>query len=221
MGTIARAVSERGELVLRRRADRAIELRVNGAFVMDTLETGSETDLARAALALHAAPAHVLVGGLGLGFTVHEVLADRRVEQLHVIEIEADLIEWMRTGTVPHGPGYLADERLRLVNADIADAITQQPDGSVDVVLLDVDNGPGYLVYPANRRVYESPLLSRIDAILRPGGIVVIWSAAQAPELAQTMRAVFGNAQELRHEVRLGSRDTHYFLYLSTPDRGG
>ena len=81
---IARAESPRGEIVLRERREEntptVLELRVNGVFVMDTLETTTERALARAALALADRPARVLVGGLGLGFTLHEVLADARVE---------------------------------------------------------------------------------------------------------------------------------------------
>jgi spermidine synthase len=89
---IARAESPRGETVLRERRDEntptVLELRVNGVFVMDTLETTTERALARAALDLVDRPARVLIGGLGLGFTMHEVLADSRVESCTVVEIE-------------------------------------------------------------------------------------------------------------------------------------
>ena len=82
---IARAETERGEVVLRRRTSDAaadvVELRVNGVFVMDTLETTSEIELAAQALDLVDAPAAVLIGGLGLGFTLQRVLADPRVER--------------------------------------------------------------------------------------------------------------------------------------------
>ena len=107
---MARALSPRGEVVLRERRDPddgspgVLELRVNGVFVMDTRETSSERGLATAALAEVEDPRAVLVGGLGLGYTAHEVLADRRVERLVVVEIEEDLVRWMRDGTVPHGP---------------------------------------------------------------------------------------------------------------------
>ena len=109
---VARAESERGEVVLRRRVeDRAadaLELRVNGVFVMDTKETGSEVELAAAALDLVDDPRRVVVGGLGLGFTTQRVLADHRVEDVRVVEIEGALIGWMRDGTISHGPALLA-----------------------------------------------------------------------------------------------------------------
>ena len=78
--TVARASSPRGELVLRRREDGHLELRANGVFVMDTLEHTSERGLAARALEIaHGPSLRVLVGGLGLGFTLGAVLADARV----------------------------------------------------------------------------------------------------------------------------------------------
>ena len=101
---VARAESERGEIVLRRRIEEraadALELRVNGVFVMDTRETTTETELAAAALELVEHPRRVVVGGLGLGFTTQRVLADHRVEQVKVVELESALIGWMRDGTI-------------------------------------------------------------------------------------------------------------------------
>src|SRR5690348_3514035 len=138
---VARAKSPRGEIVLRERrapdAPVVHELRVNGVFVMDTLETGSEKALARSALAHVDAPRSVLIGGLGLGFTAHEVLADRAVERVVVVEVEDDLVRWLRDGTVPHGPAYLADDRLTVVTADLGVVMAEAKPGSYDLVLVD------------------------------------------------------------------------------------
>ncbi len=150
---VARAESERGEVVLRRRIEEnaadVLELRVNGVFVMDTRETSTEVELAAAALELVEAPRRVVVGGLGLGFTLQRVLADHRVEEVRVVEIEESLIGWMRDGTIPHGPELLADKRVHVVGADIAMAVAEAT-STYDLVLLDVDNGPGYLVHDDN-----------------------------------------------------------------------
>jgi len=215
---IARAETERGELVLRRRrsgtAADVLELRVNGVFVMDTLETTSEIELAAQALDLVDEPSAVLIGGLGLGFTLQRVLADARVERAVVVEIEEPLIEWMRDGTVPHGPAILADERASVVNADIAMAIAEAR-SSYDLVLLDVDNGPGYLVHEGNEQVYQAEFLSRCRDLLSPGGVLVVWSASAAPDLLAAMREVFGDAEEQAHDVLLQDRPEEYFLYLA------
>ncbi|WP_416954107.1 spermidine synthase [Nocardioides sp. T5] len=215
---VARAESPRGEVVLRRRTSGTgadvLELRVNGVFVMDTLETTSEIELAAQALDLVEQPATVLVGGLGLGFTLQRVLADPRVEQAVVVEIEEALIRWMRDGTVPHGPAVLADTRASVVNADIAMAIAEAR-STYDLVLLDVDNGPGYLVHERNEAVYEEEFLRRCRDVLGPGGVLVVWSASAAPDLLTSLRTVFGSADEQAHDVLLQDRPEQYFLYLA------
>ena len=215
---IARAETERGEVVLRRRtsdsAADVLELRVNGVFVMDTLETTSEIELAAQALALVDQPSSVLIGGLGLGFTLQRVLADPRVERAVVVEIEEVLVRWMRDGTVPHGPAVLADTRATILNADITMAIAEAR-STYDLVLLDVDNGPGYLVHDGNESVYEAEFLTRCRELLSPGGVLVVWSASAAPELLAVLRDVFGGAEEQAHHVLLQDRPEDYFLYLA------
>jgi spermidine synthase len=212
---IARAETPRGEVVLRERRDEntptVLELRVNGVFVMDTLETSSERALANAALALVEAPTSVLVGGLGLGFTMHEVLADSRVETCTVVELEQDLVDWMRDGTIAHGPGLLAESRLNVVVGDVAMAMAEAPPGTFDLALLDVDNGPAYLVHDANAALYQEPFLTTAREAVRQ--VLVIWSAAEAPQLEAGMRTVFGNVTATPYAVRLGDRDEQYWLY--------
>jgi spermidine synthase len=216
---IARAESERGELVLRERRDEtaptAYELRANGVFVMDTVEVSSERALATAALELVEDPRAVVVGGLGLGFTMHEVLADSRVEKCAVVEIEQALVDWMRAGTIPHGPALLADERVTIVVADIAVALAEATPATYDLILLDVDNGPGYLVHATNEALYRAPALESARQALRAGGVLVIWSAAEAPDLEERMRAVFGNAEARSCDVLLQDRDEQYWLYVA------
>ncbi|GAB3255012.1 spermine/spermidine synthase domain-containing protein [Nocardioides dilutus] len=216
---IARAESERGELVLRERRPEdgpsSLELRVNGVFVMDDLEVSTERALAHEALALVDDPRAVVVGGLGLGFTMHEVLADSRVELCSVVEIEQALVDWMRDGTVPGGPALLADERVNLVVADVAAALAEARPATYDLVLLDVDNGPDNLVHAGNASLYERPALESARAALRPGGALVVWSANQAPDLEGTMREVFDEVEARPHEVRLQDRDEHYWLYVA------
>ena len=216
---IARAQSPRGEVVLRERRDQntptILELRVNGVFVMDTLETTTERALAHAALDLVEHPRRVLVGGLGLGFTMHEVLADSRVETCTVVEIEQAVVDWMRDGTIAHGPKLLADERVSVVAADVAVALAEAGESAYDLVLLDVDNGPGYLVHDVNEALYKEPFLTA--AHRATAQVLAIWSAAEAPQLEAAMKAVFGNATATAYDVRLGhppaQRDEQYWLY--------
>jgi spermidine synthase len=223
---VARSESERGELVLRERrpgpdepddsgGPTVLELRANGVFVMDTAEYTSEHALAEAALETVPEPHRVLVAGLGLGFTLDRVLGDHRVEHVDVVEVEAELVAWMRDGTIPHGPQLLADERVRIVVADVAQALAESRHATYDVALLDVDNGPDQLVHARNDAIYQERFVRRVRELLAPGGALVVWSAAESPQLAATLHTVFGEVDEQQHAVRLQERDEHYWLYAA------
>jgi spermidine synthase len=216
---VARAESPRGEVVLRRRnvngGPAVLELRVNGVFVMDTRETATERALASRALASVADPRTVLVGGLGLGFTAHELLADPRVERVDVVELEEAVIGWMRDGTVPHGPAVLADRRINVVHADVATVVEEAGPSTYDLVLMDVDNGPGYLVHEHNEALYRRGFLLAARRALQPGGALVVWTADPAPALADALGEVFGDCEQVSHPVRLQGRDEEYHLYLA------
>ncbi len=212
---LARAESERGELVLLRRDDGALELRANGVFVMDTMETATERALARNALARHPEPATVLVGGLGLGFTLAEVLADRRVRRVVVAEIEPTLVSWLRDGAVPHGPAVTADPRVEVVVGDVRAVIADAGLAAYDLVLLDVDNGPGYLVHDANADLYGRDLLDITRRALRAGGLCGVWSAARDEALEGVLAEVFGDVEASAYDVLLQGRAEQYWLYLA------
>lgn len=207
---LARAVSPRGELVLRRRDDGALELRVNGVFVMDDRETSSEELLASAALEAVRRPDRVLVGGLGLGYTVRALLADSRLGSVIVAEIEPDLVGWMRSGLVP---SVLDDPRVEVVVGDVRAVVGNLPDASVDAVLLDVDNGPDFLVYNENSAIYTSSFLTTCRAKLRDGGVLTVWSSSSSAALESAVTDVFGTCQVSSVPVRLQDRDETYYVY--------
>ncbi|MFD7155819.1 hypothetical protein ACFV9C_14525 [Kribbella sp. NPDC059898] len=207
---LARATSERGELVLRRREDGALELRVNGVFVMDDQETSSEALLASAALASVRHPDRVLVGGLGLGYTVRALLADERLGEVVVAEIEPDLVAWMRAGLVP---SVLDDPRVAVVVGDVRTVVADLPDASVDAILLDVDNGPDFLVYNENSAIYTSGFLTTCDAKLRPGGVLTVWSSSASPALESAVKTVFSTCDVKPVPVQLQGRDELYYVY--------
>jgi spermidine synthase len=194
-----------------------LELRVNGVFVMDTQEVSTELELARAALAEVARPRRVLVGGLGLGFTAREVLADHRAERVVVAELEDALVQWFRDGTIARvSPGtHLADERLHLACASVQQVVAEAGDASYDLVLLDVDNGPDFLVHEGNAEIYRAGFLTEVARVLAPGGVVAVWSAAWSAELEEALRRGFGGARTVRLPVTLQGRDEAYWLHLA------
>jgi spermidine synthase len=121
----------------------------------------------------------------------------------------------MRDGTVPHGPSYLADERLTVVTADIRVAFAEAAPASYDLVLLDVDNGPGYLVHDTNQILYQATFITQVRQALRLGGALAIWSSAESPELHRTLEQVFGNVAPVPFDVVLQGRSEQYWLYRS------
>jgi spermidine synthase len=206
---IARAVSERGEILLRRRADDgALELRVNGVFVMDDRETSSEELLAQ--VALSGSPSRVLVGGLGLGYTVRALLADARVREVVVAEIEPALVEWMRAGLVP---SVLDDPRVVVAAGDVRVVVGEQADASYDGILLDVDNGPDFLVYDGNAVIYQDGFLAVCRSKLRAGGVLTVWSSSASAALEGAIGNVFGACVVSPVPVRLQGRDETYYVY--------
>lgn len=219
--TLGREDTPSGEVALRRRGD-VLELVVDGAFAMDTVDTSTEVLLATEALRRHPAPARVLVGGLGLGFTARAVLEDTRVGRVDVVELAAPLVRWARAGLVPE----LADlegERCRLHVADVAAVLrgADGPTGPWDVVLLDVDNGPDFLVHTANASLYAPAGLAASREALAPGGLLVVWSSHVAPALLAALHAVAGPRDEVRETVLPVVRDGRaldYALYSLARD---
>jgi spermidine synthase len=197
-------------LVLRRREDGALELRVNGVFVMDDRETSSEELLASAALDAVRRPDRVLVGGLGLGYTVRALLADSRVGEVVVAEIEPDLVSWMCSGLIP---SVLDDPRVSVVVGDVRAVVTELPEASVDAILLDVDNGPDFLVYNENSAIYSSSFLAVCRSKLRDRGVLTVWSSSASAALEAAVSTVFGACKVTPVPVRLQGRDETYYVY--------
>jgi spermidine synthase len=216
--TVARATAPRGEVVLRKRyagnADPVFELRVNGVCVMNTADTSSERALAARTLGLVERPDHVVVGGLGLGVTSRTLLSDRRVKRVTIAEIEPSLVDWMRDGTIPHTSWLVADDRVEILNEDIRSTVGALPPGSVDAIVLDVDNGPGYLVYDTNAELYREPFLQSCRAALRAGGVLAVWSSHDSDELATAIGRMFGGSDRQRVDVTIQQRRSEFWLFL-------
>ncbi len=210
MSEVARAASERGELVLRRRADGALELRVNGVFVMDDQETSSEELLAEVALV--GSPARVLVGGLGLGYTVRALLASASVREIVVAEIEPALVEWMRDGLVP---SVLDDPRVVVAVGDVRDVVAGLED-AVDALQRDDAHGPDFLVYAGTAAIYTDGFLGVCRSRLRPGGVLTVWSSSASAALEGAIGNVFGACVVSPVPVSLQGRDETYYVYQGT-----
>jgi spermidine synthase len=214
--TLARADGPNGEVVLRRRGcgDTAVdELIVNGAFAMDSMETSTERALGSLPFPFEGAT--VLLGGLGLGYTAAELLS-QGVARLDVVELEPALVEWARQRLTPVLGRVADDSRVRLRAADLA-AVLGRRDGrqSWDAILLDVDNGPDFLIHPHNAALYSTQGLRIAMTRLRPGGLLAVWAAGSSPALLDSLRTLDPSATEHRYEIRRGEREWSYAIYTA------
>ena len=132
-----------------------------------------------------------------------------------MVEIEEALVDWMRDGTVPHGPAFLADERLTWSRRHPAGGRGGDADATYDLVLLDVDNGPGLLVHDANAALYRAAFLRAVADMLRPGGAVAVWSPPSRRSCATRWRPCSARRRRMPFDVRLQGRDEQYWLYLA------
>jgi spermidine synthase len=201
--------------ILRRRDDGATELRVNGVFVMDDRQTASERALARAVVGRGARD--VLVGGLGLGFTLRELLT-APVRRVVVVERHREIVDWMRDGTIA-GADLLTDPRVEVVLDDVRAAVVEQPAGSLDAIVLDIDNGPDFLVHDDNAAVYGPSFVGVCAERLRPGGHLCVWSMAPSDTVVASLRASFERVEQTSVPVRLQDRAEHYWILTGSHPR--
>lgn len=190
--TIERRDGPYGEVVLRQRGPQ-YEIIANGCFLMDTSDGRSERLLVRAALdelATRTAP-HVLIGGLGVGFSLVEAAAEPRWGHITVVEREPAILDWHRTGPLWKITGRaLADDRTELVEAELVAYVRESAAAGrrFDALCLDIDNGPDWTVTDENTTLYSPAGLAACRAALTPGGILAVWSAQPSQRFEGCLR---------------------------------
>ncbi|MFE7752987.1 spermidine synthase [Streptomyces sp. NPDC057428] len=179
-----------GEVVLRERGD-DFEIIANGCFLMDTSDGRSERLLVDAALA--ALPADrpapsVLIGGLGVGFSLVRAAAEPRWGRIVVVEREQAVVDWHRDGPLGRISGAaLTDPRTEILRTDLI-AHLRMTTERYDALCLDIDNGPGWTVTEGNGNLYSPAGLAACRARLNPGGVLAVWSAQPSAEFGPALR---------------------------------
>ncbi len=165
-------------------------LRLDGRQLVHSAAAVSELLLGRLGtegLASRAG-ARILVGGLGLGFTLKGVLENVRLDAwVQVAELLAEVVQWNRQFMSGLNATLLEDARVAVIVADVWDLLIRAPVSSYDAVLLDVDNGPQALVQKQNSRLYDPKGLAQLASVLKPGGRAVFWSADAIPNFAERL----------------------------------
>lgn len=199
------------DIALRRRGrsedpEAIVELIVNGMFAMDTTDASSEVALADI---VPNDASCVLVGGLGLGFTAGALLDRLPHCRVTVVELSGALITWARANLVDNLTRVADDPRATLVHADVKDVL-RDATHSWDAILLDVDNGPSFLVHDHNAPLYEPDLLSSAIARLSPGGLLAVWCERVSAQLDARLRELSSDVGAVTVGV---DRDGHHIDY--------
>ncbi|OEJ25049.1 spermidine synthase [Streptomyces agglomeratus] len=207
--TVDRREGPYGEVVLRERGAH-FEIIANGCFLMDTSDGRSErllVDAAHDALSAPQPPSpsdtpsapyapSLLIGGLGVGFSLARAAEQSRWGRIVVIERERAVIDWHREGPLSRISGAaLADPRCEIIHTDLVDYVRENRIGSAgtyqdtyDALCLDIDNGPDWTVTDDNANLYSPQGLAGCMRRLRPGGILAVWSAQPSPAFEDALR---------------------------------
>jgi spermidine synthase len=179
--------TELGELTLRRRIEPRLdnleiyEVKLGEEYLMSSLFTESEKELARLGLAPLGGDLDVVIGGLGLGYTAAETLKNGKVSGLLVIDRFQAVIDWHLAGVVPLGSILTQDSRCELRQGDffkLAEVGFDELDPArrFDSVLVDIDHSPEHYLDENSRSFYTAEGLATVKDQLKPGGTFGLWS---------------------------------------------
>jgi len=175
------------------------EVAIDGNFLMASHGAHSERGMAGLAhqrLRRPGVDLAVLIGGLGAGHTLRAALDLDGVERVVVAEIGAKVVQWNRTYFAEVNGGAVDDPRVEVRVQDLSDVLADA-DREYDLMLLDVDNGPGWLAAEGNAELYEEAGVLACVRALRPGGVAAVWSPQANPRFRQTLQNAVTDVEEI------------------------
>jgi spermidine synthase len=206
--------------LMRRGADFSMMLGQNE--LMNSRLSGSEEALATLACRRIEAVKrpHLLIGGLGMGFTLRAALAVLGPEaRITVAELVPAVIAWARGPLAGIFGDSLNDPRANILSADVVEVIQSSP-AAFDAILLDVDNGPEGLIRKANNALYSLKGLKAIRAALRPRGVLAVWSSGPNPAFTRRLRDAGFDANEVGVRATTKRSGAHHVIWFATKPEG-
>ena len=184
--------------------------------LMNSRLSGSEEALATlAADRIGDRPqARILIGGLGMGFTLRAALATFGPDvQMLVAELVPAVVAWARGPMAHISGGCLDDPRVTIGERDVSSLIAV-PDGRFDAILLDVDNGPGGLSRPENDRLYSKVGLRAAHAALSSGGLLAVWSSGPNAEFSRRLATCGFEVEEIKVRATKSGRGARHVIWI-------
>ena len=217
----ARVPGAEVELRLMRRGTE-FSMKLGQNELMNSQLSGSEEALATLACKRieTVAHPHLLIGGLGMGFTLRAALAVLGTEaRIMVAELVPAVIAWARGPMAELFGASLEDPRTSLREADVVDVIRSHP-GTFDAILLDVDNGPEGLIRKANDALYDLRGLKAIRRALRPNGVLAVWSSGPNPAFSKRLGAAGFDVREVAIRATTKRSGAHHVIWFATRPAG-
>jgi spermidine synthase len=215
---LGEARTPNGTVIALHRHDGAYLIKADGVELMSTRRHLSEDRLAEVACAplRDTSRARVLIGGLGLGFTLRAALRELREDaEVVVAELLAEVIEWNSDPRYELSSEAMRDPRVRVVQDDVVDVLRENA-GAFDAIMLDTDNGPDGMLMSESSRLYSARGIADTKAALRPGGAVVYWSVGDDPRFAGALRGSGLDVSALRVRAHATAGPMHT-LYVAKP----
>ncbi|CAH1652333.1 conserved hypothetical protein [Hyphomicrobiales bacterium] len=206
-----------GDLRLKQRGSE-FSIMLGSNELMNSRLSGSEEALARLAYERlgQRGGIRMLIGGLGMGFTLRAALAQLPVDaQIEVAELIPAVVDWARGPMAPVFAGCLDDPRVQVTIADVAGVIAKAK-SHYDAVLLDVDNGPEGLTVAGNDRLYGAEGLHAAKAALRPGGVLAVWSSGPDHGFTRRLRQAGFATEEVTARARRTGGGARHVIWLAT-----
>ncbi|MBI4921243.1 MAG: hypothetical protein HY834_05800 [Devosia nanyangense] len=212
------AVPDGGQLRLMRRGAE-FSIMAGAVELMNSRVRGSEEALATLSLERlrDRANPNILIGGLGMGFTLRAALAMRPDLRITVAELVPAVVAWARGPLAPVFAGSLDDPRVAVVVGDVGPMI-RSARKDWDAILLDVDNGPGGLSRAANDSLYAANGLRAAHTALRPGGVLAVWSSHPDSGFTRRLQQAGFAVEELPVRAH-GRRGARHLIWMATRDR--
>ena len=206
----------RGGVLRLMRRGQEFSIKLGVSELMTSRQSGSEAALATLSaqkLGGRARP-RVLIGGLGMGFTLRAALETLGADaEIVVAELVPAVVAWARGPLAQLFGGCLDDARVRLVLADVA-ALIGAPESRYDAILLDVDNGPEGMTQAANDGLYSSRGLAAARTALRREGVLAVWSQGPDREFAERFAKAGFTVEDRRVRAGGSHGGTRHVIWL-------